>query len=62
MGGGVINETKLTNNMPDKVFELDDYTLFRADCKKTGKKPSGGCALYVRDNITSFVEKTELIP
>ncbi len=57
-----INETKLTNNMLGKDFELDGYTLFRADRKMLGKKPVGGCALYVRDNITSFVEKTELIP
>ncbi len=43
-----INETKLTNNMPDKDFELDGYTLFRADHKRVGKKPGGGCALYVK--------------
>ncbi len=53
-----INETKLTNNMPDKDFELDSYTLVRAECKQLGKKLGGGCALYFRDNITSFVEKT----
>ncbi len=53
-----MNETKLTNNMPDKDFELDGYTLFRADRKTLGKKPGGGCALYVRNNTTSFVDKT----
>ncbi len=48
--------------MLDKDFELDGYTLVRADHTKIGNKPGGCCALYVRYNITTFIEKIELIP
>ncbi len=47
--------------MPTDTFTIDGYELKRADHLKVGKKPGGGCALYIRDN-TIFEEKTELIP
>ncbi len=46
------NETKLTENMATSHFKIDGYEMFRADRTKRGKKNGGGCALYVRENVT----------
>ena len=37
--------------MPTSKFDIGGYQLFRADRKKVGEKPGGGCALYIRDNV-----------
>lgn len=47
--------------MPTSKFDIGGYELFRADRKKVGEKPGGGCALYIRDNV-NFEEKPDLIP
>ncbi len=46
--------------MATSNFKIDRYEMFRADCIKSGKN-SGGCALYVRENVT-FEQKPDLIP
>ncbi len=56
-----INETKLTENMATSNFKIGGYEMFRADRIKRGKKTDGGCALYVRENVT-FEQKPALIP
>ncbi len=56
-----VNKTKLTKDMLTNKFIINRYELKRADCLKVGKKPGGGCAIYIRDN-TIFEEKPELIP
>ncbi len=48
-------------NMVTSNFKIDGYKMFRADRIKSGKKTDGGCALYVRENVT-FEQKPELIP
>ncbi len=52
-----INVTKLTTAHVTNSFNIDGYELFRDDRKRVGKKPGGGCTLYVKDNVT-FHEKT----
>ncbi len=42
-------------------FKIDGYEMFRADLIKSGKRTSGGCALYVRENVI-FEQKPGLIP
>ncbi len=47
--------------MATSNFKIDKYEMFRADHMKRVKKPDGGCALYVRENVI-FEQKPELIP
>ncbi len=56
-----INETKLTTAHGTSSFNIDGYELFRAYRERVGKKPGGGCAVYIKNNVT-FHEKLELIP
>ena len=45
---------------PTSNFDIDGYQLFCVDRKQVGKKPGGGRALYISDNV-NFDEKSELI-
>ena len=46
---------------PLVTLTLTDMNYSGADRKKVGKKPGGGCALNISDNV-NFDEKPELIP
>ena len=55
------NEKNSLMICPTSNFDIDGYELFRVDRKQVGKKPGGGRALYISDNV-NFDEKSELIP
>ncbi len=44
--------------MATSNFKIDVYEMFRVDHMKSVKKTGGGCALYVRANVTLKKSRT----
>ena len=46
-----VSETWFSDNMHDKLFNVNGYKVFRADRMKQNVKRSGGVAIFVKNNI-----------
>ena len=52
-----VSETWFSDNMPDSLFKIEGYKIFRADRLKQNVKRSGGVAIFVKNKIPcKFVE------
>ena len=54
-----ISETHLKNKHEDKLFEIENYTLFRRD---RVKRKGGGVACYIKNNLEANIWKIENEP
>ena len=53
----LISETKIDSSFPTDQFNIEDYTTYRLDRNSNG----GGILLYVREDIPSTLQSTELL-